>query len=161
VGKGNSNILELARVILQGCFSHLPILKVAHSAYYMLPEKGLSLRYRDNIIQSPQAGLSYSDSILFRAYAQAKIVIEALLRGNQRQRLITEMASSFSCRCPGSVGGQLIEKIKAPEEVFYATLLYHLGNMVSSSFAEETLVKKLEAAMQEPVCTTGKREMEI
>ena len=160
VGKENSNISELARVILQDALVTSQILKAANSAYYSAGRRRDSRSdARDNINTVTQAVLVLGFDFV-QSICQAKIVIEALLRGNQRQRLITEMASSFHAAVQAqSVAAH--RKDKSPEEVFIATLLYHLGNMVFSSFAEETLVKKLEAAMQEPVCTQEKAEMEI
>ena len=139
-----SNSSEMARVILQDAAMTSRILKMANSAYYYVGR--VPLRSNINTITRAVILLGFNT---VRSICEAKAVVEALLGGYQREQLIKGMAESFHAAVQARALA-ISQKDRSPEEVFIATLLYHLGEMAFWSFADEKLVRKMESTMETP-----------
>jgi HD-like signal output (HDOD) protein len=153
--RGASNSAEMARVILQDAAMTSRILKMANSAYYSVGR--VSFRSNINTITRAVILLGF-DTV--RSLCEAKAVVEALLRGYQRERLIKGMAESFHAAVQARALA-ISQKDRSPEEVFIATLLYHLGEMAFWSFADEKLAQKMESAMAKPEYSKERAEKEV
>ena len=71
-------------------------------------------------------------------------VVESMLKGTQKQRVLDEMARSFHAAVQARAFAEQ-RKDKSPEEVFIATLLYRLGDMAFWAFSGEW-AQELDAA---------------
>lgn len=110
----------LARVILQDPPLTAKVLRVANSAYYNPGGNQISMVSRAVMILGFEAVRSICTSIA---------VIEALLRGPVRQRLVDEIARALFAAV---IARRLAQHRHdpAPEEMFVSTLLRRLGHMV-------------------------------
>jgi HD-like signal output (HDOD) protein len=116
----------LARVILQDPPLTTKVLRVANSAYYNPSGQSISMVSRAVLILGFDA---------VRAICTSIAVIDALLRGAVRTRLLDEIARSLYAAV---IARHLAthRHDPAPEEVFVATLLGRLGHMVFWSLDE-------------------------
>jgi HD-like signal output (HDOD) protein len=158
--KDVGNSTEMARVILHDPSLTSQILRVANSAYYAAGRRSFLLQDAPGNINTVTRAVLVLGFDSIRSMCQTKVVIEALLRGKQRERLVKAMADSFHAAVQARWLAAL-RKDKSPEEVFIATLLFHLGAMALWSFADERLVEKIEASMRKPGYTQEKAEVEV
>lgn len=116
----------LARVILQDPPLTTKVLRVANSAYYNPSGQSISMVSRAVLILGFDA---------VRAICTSIAVIDALLRGAVRTRLLDEIARALYAAV---IARHLAthRHDPAPEEVFVATLLGRLGHMVFWSLDE-------------------------
>lgn len=127
----------LARVILQDPPLTTKVLRVANSAYYNPSGQSISMVSRAVLILGFDA---------VRAICTSIAIIDALLRGAVRSRLLDEIARALLAAV---IARHLAthRHDPAPEEVFIATLLGRLGHMVFWSLDEpeaEALDKELK-----------------
>jgi HD-like signal output (HDOD) protein len=116
----------LARVILQDPPLTTKVLRVANSAYYNPSGQSISMVSRAVLILGFDA---------VRAICTSIAIIDALLRGAVRSRLLDEIARALLAAV---IARRLAthRHDPAPEEVFVATLLGRLGHMVFWSLDE-------------------------
>lgn len=118
---------ELARVILQDASMTTRLLRVANSIVYN-PGRGSI-----NTVSRAIVVLGF-DTV--RNLCLSIAIIDTLVEGENRDRVLKEMAQSFHAAVQAR---SLAEKRrdKSPEEIFIAALLYHLGRMAFWCFAEQ------------------------
>jgi HD-like signal output (HDOD) protein len=123
-----SSAAQLARVVLQDAAMTAKLLRVANSPVFNPMGKPISTVSRAVV----QLGFGEVRSICLSI-----AVVEAMLKGKQKQRVIEEMARSFHAAVQARSFAEK-RKDQSPEEVFIATLLFHLGDMAFWAFAGET-----------------------
>lgn len=118
---------ELARVILQDASMTTRLLRVANSIVYN-PGRGAI-----NTVSRAIVVLGF-DTV--RNLCLSIAIIDTLVEGENRERVLKEMAQSFHAAVQAR---SLAEKRrdKSPEEIFIAALLFHLGRMAFWCFAEQ------------------------
>jgi len=133
-----SSAAELARVVLQDAAMTAKLLRVANSPVFNPMGKSISTVSRAVVLLGFQEVRSICLSIA---------VVESMLKGKQKQYVIEEMARSFHAAVQAR---ELARKRKdpSPEEVFIATLLFHLGDMAFWAFAGES-ADRLDTALQQ------------
>ena len=145
-----SSAAELARVILHDASMTARMLRVANSPYYNPAKNSISTVSRAVVM------LGFD---VVRSICLSIAVVETLLKGPQRERLLEEMARSFHAAAQARAFAQK-HKDPAPEEVFIATLLCNLGQMAFWTFAGEQ-GDKLSAALQQPGVAVEKIEEQV
>mgnify|MGYP000850527147 FL=1 len=141
---------ELAQGILGDASLTAKVLKLANSIYYnpdIVPVNTIHwaiLRMGHNSLKS----LCLSSSL-----------IENLLSGQTRKRVIREMVRSFHAAVQAKALA-VARKDSGVEEVFIATLLFRLGHIAFYCFGGE-LVDQLEASMQKPGYSQAMAEREV
>lgn len=128
---------ELARVVLQDAAMTAKLLRVANSPVFNPMGKSISTVSRAVVI------LGFEE---VRVICLSIAVVESMLKGKQKQRVIEEMARSFHAAVQARSFAKK-RKDKSPEEVFIATLLCHLGDMAFWAFAGES-AESLDTALQ-------------
>lgn len=140
----------LARVILQDPPLTTKVLRVANSAYYNPGGHSISMVSRAVLILGFDA---------VRAICTSIAVIDALLRGAVRTRLLDEIARAlFAAVIARHLATHRHDP--APEEVFVATLLGRLGQMVFWSLDEpeaEALDAELRGSDEKPEAIETRR----
>jgi DNA-binding response OmpR family regulator len=149
---------ELACAILEDAFLTSRVLKVANSAYYAGIGRGSNLSAGQGVTTVNQAVMRLGFNEI-RSMGQSKSIIEGLLKGPQRERLQKAMADAFHAAVQAKWLANS-QKDNSSEEVFIATLLYNLGNMVFWCFADEGQSQKMENAMQMHGDSNTRAEME-
>jgi len=138
-----SSASELSRVVLQDAAMTAKLLRVANSPVFNPMGKTISTVSRAVVVLGFQEVRSICLSIA---------VVESMLKGRQKQRVIEEMARSFHAAVQARAFAKK-RKDSSPEEVFIATLLCHLGDMAFWAFAGESaeeMDQALEARPGEP-----------
>lgn len=133
-----SSAAELARVVLQDAAMTARLLRVANSPMFNPIGRAISTVSRAVVV------LGFDE---VRSICLSIAIVESLLRGKQKERVVKEMARSFHA----AVQARAFAKKRndsSPEEVFIATLLYHLGDMAFWSCAVES-AERLDARMQQ------------
>lgn len=117
---------ELSRVILQDASMTTRLLRVANSIVYN-PGRG-----QINTVSRAIVVLGF-DTV--RNLCLSIAIIDTLVEGDNRDRVMEEMAQSFHAAVQAR---SLAEKRrdKSPEEIFIAALLLHLGRMAFWCFAD-------------------------
>jgi len=135
-----SSAAQLARVVLQDAAMTAKLLRVANSPVFSPMGKPVSTVSRAVVLLGFQEVRSICLSIA---------VVESMLRGAQKDRVIQEMARSFHAAVQAR---SLAKKRKdnSPEEVFIATLLSHLGDMAFWAFAGEAAEELDRALLERP-----------
>ncbi len=148
--RDQSSAAELARVILQDAAMTARLLRVANSSYYNPGKNSISTVSRAVVVLGFEVVRSICLSIA---------VVENLLKGAQRERILMEMARSFHAAAQARAFA-IKHKDPAPEEVFIATLLLNLGQMafwsVSGAQGEQ-----LSQAMKVPGITPEQAEEQV
>ncbi|MFQ5642575.1 MAG: HDOD domain-containing protein [Thiogranum sp.] len=134
----NSNAAELARVVLQDAAMTAKLLRVANSPIFNPMRKSINTVSRAVVVLGFQEVRSICLSIA---------VVESMLKGKQKQHVVEEMARSFHAAVQARSFARK-RKDTSPEEVFIATLLFHLGDMAFWAFAGEA-AKRMDAAIQQ------------
>ena len=133
-----SSAAELARVVLQDAAMTAKLLRVANSPVFNPAGKSISTVSRAVVL------LGFDE---VRSICLSIAVVESMLKGKQKQRVIEEMARSFHAAVQARAIARK-RKDPAPEEVFIATLLSRLGEMAFWSFAGRS-AERLDAALQQ------------
>ncbi len=139
-GSRESNAAELARVVLQDAAMTAKLLRVANSPVFNPGGKPISTVSRAVVLLGFQEVRSICLSIA---------IVESMLKGKQKQRVIEEMARSFHAAVQARSLARK-RKDKSPEEVFIATLLFRLGDMAFWAFAGESAAEMDAALNQRP-----------
>jgi HD-like signal output (HDOD) protein len=134
----DSSAAELARVVLQDAAMTAKLLRVANSPVFNPMGRSISTVSRAVVVLGFQEVRSICLSIA---------VVESVLKGKQKQRVIEEMARSFHAAVQARSFARQ-RKDQSAEEIFIATLLYHLGDMAFWAFAGES-AQRLDSAMQQ------------
>jgi len=135
-----SSASELSRVVLQDAAMTAKLLRVANSPVFNPMGKTISTVSRAVVVLGFQEVRSICLSIA---------VVESMLKGRQKQRVIEEMARSFHAAVQARSFAKK-RKDNSPEEVFIATLLCHLGDMAFWAFAGESAEEMDRALEQRP-----------
>jgi HD-like signal output (HDOD) protein len=133
----DSSAAELARVVLQDAAMTAKLLRVANSPVFNPMGKSISTVSRAVVV------LGFQE---VRAICLSIAVVESMLKGKQKEHVIEEMARSFHAAVQARSFAKK-RKDKSPEEVFIATLLYHLGDMAFWAFAGES-AEQLDSALR-------------
>ncbi len=139
-GSRESSAAELARVVLQDAAMTAKLLRVANSPMFNPVGKTISTVSRAVVL------LGFQE---VRAICLSIAVVESMLRGKQKQRVVEEMARSFHAAVQARSFARK-RKDKSPEEVFIATLLFRLGDMAFWAFAGESAGQMDTALLQRP-----------
>jgi HD-like signal output (HDOD) protein len=134
----DSGAPELSRVVLQDAAMTAKLLRVANSPIFNPMGTSISTVSRAVVVLGFQEVRSICLSIA---------VVESMLKGKQKQHVVEEMARSFHAAVQARSFARK-RKDTSPEEVFIATLLFHLGDMAFWAFAGEA-AEKMDAAIQQ------------
>lgn len=145
-----SSAAELARVVLQDAGMTARVLRVANSPLYNPGGHRISTISRAVVVLGFDAVRSICLSIA---------VVEAIGNARSKERVARQMARSFHAATQARTFAAR-RRDGAPEEVFIATLLYHLGALAFWSFSEE-LAGRLEAALERPGVDARHAEREV
>jgi HD-like signal output (HDOD) protein len=146
-----SSAAELARVVLQDAAMTAKLLRVANSPVFNPMGKSISTVSRAVVV------LGFQE---VRAICLSIAVVESMLKGKQKQRVIEEMARSFHAAVQARSFAKQREDT-SPEEVFIATLLYRLGDMAFWAFAGESAVKMDTALRRQPTDAAAKIQQDV
>ncbi len=143
IGKVTSNIdstaSELSRVVLQDAAMTARLLRIANSPLFNVTGRSISTVSRAVVL------LGFDE---VRSICLSIAVVESMLKGAQKERVLDEMARSFHAAVQARAFAEQ-RGDKAPEEVFIATLLYQLGDMAFWTFSGE-MGRELDAALARP-----------
>jgi HD-like signal output (HDOD) protein len=145
-----SSISELAQGILGDTSLTAKILKLANSVYYNPDIVTI------NTVHWALLRLGYNS---LRTLCISSSLVENLLHGQTRKRVIREMVRSFHAAVQAK-SFAIARRDSGAEEIFIAALLFRLGYISFYCFGGE-LVDKLEASMQEPGCSRSRIEKEV
>ncbi len=123
--RSDSTASELSRVVLQDASMTARLLRIANSPLFNVTGRTISTVSRAVVL------LGFDE---VRSICLSIAVVESMLRGPQRQRVLDEMARSFHAAVQARSFAEQ-RKDKAPEEVFIATLLCQLGDMAFWTFS--------------------------
>jgi HD-like signal output (HDOD) protein len=132
-----SSASDLAAVVLQDAAMTSRVLKLANSAYYN--PSGLEI----STISRAVIMLGF-DTV--RSIGLSVAVVDTFLRGPAKSKVVGLMRQAVYA----AVQAKAIAKQSgdpAPEEIFIAALLYHLGDMAFWSFADEQEARALDDAL--------------
>lgn len=138
-GSEGSSAAELARVVLQDAGMTARVLRVANSPFYNPGGNRISTISRAVVVLGFDAVRSICLSIA---------VVEAIGNARSKTRVARQMARSFHAATQARTFA-IRRKDPSPEEIFIATLLYHLGSLAFWSFSED-LAEQLEAELERP-----------
>jgi HD-like signal output (HDOD) protein len=154
IGKVTSNIdstaSELSRVVLQDAAMTARLLRIANSPLFNVTGRTISTVSRAVVL------LGFDE---VRSICLSIAVVESMLKGPQKDRVLDEMARSFHAAVQAR---SFSEKRgdQAPEEVFIATLLYQLGDMAFWTFSGP-MGRELDAALAKPGVDPVKVQQEV
>lgn len=117
---------ELAELILQDVSMTTRVLRMANSIVYNPGRNAISTVSRAIVVLGFEAVRSICMSIK---------VIDAMREGTYGEEVLHQLAQAFHAAAQARALAER-RKDKSPEEVFIATLLYHLGQMVFWSFVD-------------------------
>ena len=127
-GDDDAEVNQLAEVILKDPHMTSQILKVANSVQYNPINTSISTVSRAIVLLGFQGVRSLYISLM---------VVDSLLNDKPRDRLLETMAKAFHAAVLARAMYQKVDK-KNHEEVFIATLLYHLGEMAFWAYGGQT-----------------------
>ncbi|MBW6477048.1 MAG: HDOD domain-containing protein [Chromatiales bacterium] len=130
---------QLAQVVLQDASMTTRVLKLVNTTYYKTRDESISTISRAVVV------LGF-DTV--RNICLSISLVDAFVRGNARDHLTHELAraihSAVQARAIAIEQGD-----DSPEEIFIATLLYHIGDMAFWCFSEHQ-AEELDALLQQP-----------
>ncbi len=141
---------RLAQVILQDPAMTTKVLKLANSAFYNPARQLISTISRAIVVLG------------FDVVAEIAIgirLVDALLAGGVRQRVLDEMAASFHAAVQARAIATL-RRDKRAEEVFIATLLSRVGEMAFWCFGGQA-AQRLDKALQAGDCSPEDAQMAV
>ena len=145
----NAPAAELARVVLQDASMTARVLKLANAAFYN-PRENISTVSRAVIV------LGFNP---VRNMCLSIALVDSFVKGTHKDRLTAELARSVHAAVQARA--LAVERYdKSPEEVFIATLLYHLGEMAFWCFSGE-VGEELNTLMEQPGYTREMAEEEV
>lgn len=137
----SSSATDLSRLVLQDVAMTTRVLRMANSFYYKPGEGKITTISRAVVLLGFDAVRNICISLS---------LIDTFLRGPHRDDAVAEMALCFHAAVQAKSLAELTRQ-KDPEEVFIATLLYHLGTLAFWCFAGEVeagSADKLKKALQ-------------
>ncbi len=133
-----SSANQLAQVVLQDASMTARVLKLVNTTYYKTREQSISTISRAVVL------LGF-DTI--RNMCLSISLVDAFVRGNARDHLTQELARAIHAAVQARAIAIERNDVE-PEEVFIATLLYHIGDMAFWCFSEHQ-ADELDALMQQ------------
>jgi len=127
-GDDDAEVNQLAEVILKDPHMTSQILKVANSVQYNPINSSISTVSRAIVLLGFRGVRSLCISLM---------VVDSLLNDKPRDRLLETMAKAFHAAVLARAMYKQVDK-KNHEEVFIATLLYHLGEMAFWAYGGQT-----------------------
>lgn len=137
----SSSAADLSRLVLQDVSMTTRVLRMANSFYYKPGEGKITTISRAVVLLGFDA---------VRNICVSLSLIDTFLRGPNRDEAVAEMALCFHAAVQAKSLAELSQQ-KDPEEVFIATLLYHLGTLAFWCFAGDVdagSADKLKKALQ-------------
>lgn len=131
----SSSATDLSRLVLQDVSMTTRVLRMANSFYYKPGEGKITTISRAVVLLGFDA---------VRNICVSLSLIDTFLRGPHRDDAVAEMALCFHAAVQAKSLAELSHQ-KNPEEVFIATLLYHLGTLAFWCFANEVDAGSAEA----------------
>lgn len=150
MGNAEYSALELARVILQDPSMTAKVLKLSNSVFYNPGATPISTISRAVLVLGFNAVESICLSIA---------VIESLLKGKARNRIMAELARSIHAATQARALAKQ-KKEHSAEEIFIVALLYHLGEMAFWCFAGED-GERLDTALRVPGAQAAEVERKV
>jgi HD-like signal output (HDOD) protein len=138
-GDERASASRLARVILQDAALTTRVLKLANSAFHNPTRQGISTISRAIVV------LGFD---LVADIALGVALVDAMLSGGVRGRVVQEMARSFHAAVQARALAQLRRDPRA-EEIFIATLLARVGEMAFWCFGG-TAAERLDGLLSQP-----------
>jgi HD-like signal output (HDOD) protein len=141
---------ELVKVVLQDASMTARVLKLVNTIYYNPREQSISTISRAVVVLGFNTVLNLCLSIS---------LVDSFVHGKARDRLTSELARSIHA----SVQARTIAMERgdaSPEEVFIATLLFHLGELGFWCFAGEA-GEQLDSVMDQPGYTPEQAQDEV
>ncbi len=130
---------ELARVILQDASMTARVLKLANTIYYNPRGQSISTVSRAVVVLGFNVVHNMCLSIA---------LVDSFVQGRTRERLVQELAHSVHAAVQARTVA-IARGDHSPEEVFIATLLFHLGELAFWCFSGK-LGEELDAVMEQP-----------
>lgn len=134
-----SSAAALAQVILQDAAMTAKLLKLANSAFFNPSRQAISTISRAIVV------LGFD---LVQHMALSLALIDSLLQGGLKERMVQEMARSFHAAVQARAAA-VRRRDGSPEEVFIAALLSHVGELAFWCFGEAA-AKALDEALRQP-----------
>lgn len=146
----DSTASELSRVVLQDPAMTARLLRIANSPVFNITGRTISTVSRAIVL------LGFDE---VRTICLSIAVVESMLKGPQKERVMDEMARSIHAAVQArSFAEQRGDE--APEEVFIATLLYQLGDMAFWTFSGPAGVE-LDTALGMPGADSIKSQQDV
>lgn len=131
---------RLSRAILQDAALTAKVLKLANSVMFNPMQQGISTVSRAIVV----LGFDLVGQIVLSIQ-----LVDALLSGGLRERVAADMARCFHAAVQARTAA-VLKGSKAPEEVFIATLLGHVGEMAFWCFGGEAAQHLDDALTEQP-----------
>jgi HD-like signal output (HDOD) protein len=145
-----SSISELAQGILSDASLTAKVLRIANSVYYNPDSVTI------NTVHWALMRLGYNR---LRTLCISSALVENMLHGQTRQRVIREMVRAFHAAVQAK-SFAIARKDSGPEDIFIAALLLRIGHIAFYCFGGE-MVDELEASIQRPGCARSMIEKEV
>lgn len=145
---------QLAKEILQDPTMTVRVLKMANNIFHNPKHRTISTVNRAIVI------LGF-DTV--RSICLSLAIVDNMLSATNKQHLLRELARSFHAATQARTMA-IKRKDPSPEEVYIATLLYHLGRMAFWCFADKfdkNLSKAMNASLQKPGYSPEQAEKEV
>ena len=146
----NASTAELARVILQDASMTARVLKLANSVYYNPHAQQISTISRAVVV------LGFTT---VRSMCLSIALVDSFVQGAPRDRLTRELARAIHAAVQARTIA-MVQGDESPEEIFIATLLYHLGDLAFWCFSGEA-GDRLDTLLRQPGTTPEQAEMEV
>lgn len=141
---------ELASVVLKDASLTARVLKLVNSIYYNPQRQQMSTISRAVVV------LGFNT---VRNMCLSISLVDAFVRGNARDRLTHALARAIHAAVQAR-SFAITREDDSPEEVFIATLLYHIGDMAFWCFSGEA-GDELDAVMKQPGYTPEQAQQEV
>jgi len=145
-----SSVSELAQGILSDASLTAKVLRIANSVYYNPDTVTV------NTVHWALMRLGYNS---LRTLCISSALVENLLKGQTRKRVIGEMVRAFHAAVQAK-SLAIARKDSGPEDIFIAALLLHIGHIAFYCFGGEQ-VDQLEASTQRPGCSRSTVEKDV
>lgn len=145
---------QLAKEILQDPTMTVRVLKMANNIFHNPKQRVISTVNRAIVI------LGF-DTV--RSICLSLAIVDNMLSATNKQNLLRELARSFHAATQARTLA-IKRKDPSPEEVYIATLLYHLGRVVFWCFADrfdKNLSKAMDASLKKPGYSAEQAEQEV
>ncbi len=141
---------DLARVILQDASMTARVLKLANSVYFNPREQQISTVSRAVVV------LGFN---MVRSMCLSIALVDSFVQGAPRDRLTRELARAIHAAVQARTVA-IARGDESPEEVFIATLLYHLGDLAFWCFSGK-VGDQLDHLLKQPGYSPEEAEEEV